>query len=64
MNRPASLDDDNSDLANGAGLCLKFIPGHFKKVVWQKGIGLVEYSAGQGAMADGYRLKRVEQKKR
>lgn len=37
--------------------------GHFKKVVWKKGLGLVEYSAGQGAMADGYRLKRVAAKK-
>jgi hypothetical protein len=38
--------------------------GHFKKVVWKKGAGLVEYSAGQGAMADGYRLKRVATKDR
>jgi hypothetical protein len=34
--------------------------GHFKKVVWKKGVGLVEYSAGYGAMADGYRLKRLD----
>jgi hypothetical protein len=33
--------------------------GHFKKVVWKKGVGLVEYSMGYGAMADGFRLKRV-----
>jgi hypothetical protein len=33
--------------------------GHFKKVVWKKGVGLIEYSSGYGAMADGYRLKRV-----
>lgn len=33
--------------------------GHFKKVVWKKGIGLVEYSMGYGAHADGFRLKRV-----
>src|SRR5213078_5079425 len=33
--------------------------GHFRKVVWKKGVGLVEYSAGYGAMADGYRLKRT-----
>jgi hypothetical protein len=33
--------------------------GHFKKVVWQKGIGLVEYASGYGAHADGYRLKRT-----
>jgi hypothetical protein len=33
--------------------------GHFKKVVWKKGIGLVEHASGYGARADGYRLKRV-----
>jgi hypothetical protein len=33
--------------------------GHFKKVVWKKGVGLVEYASGYGAHADGYRLKRV-----
>ncbi len=32
--------------------------GHFKKVVWKKGVGLVEYASGYGAHADGYRLKR------
>ncbi len=31
--------------------------GHFKKVVWKKGTGLVEYATGTGAMADGFRLK-------
>jgi len=36
--------------------------GHFKKVVWKKGVGLVEYSMGCGAMADGFRLKRTESK--
>ncbi len=34
--------------------------GHFKKVVWKKGVGLVEYSMGRGAAADGFRLKRVK----
>jgi hypothetical protein len=34
--------------------------GHFKKVVWKKGVGLIEYSAGSGAVADGFRLKRVK----
>jgi hypothetical protein len=34
--------------------------GHFKKVVWKKGVGLIEYAAGSGAMADGFRLKRVK----
>ena len=32
--------------------------GHFKKIVWQKGVGLVEYASGYGAHADGFRLKR------
>jgi hypothetical protein len=31
--------------------------GHFKKIVWEKGVGLVEYASGYGAHADGYRLK-------
>lgn len=33
--------------------------GHFKKIVWRKGVGLVEYASGYGAHADGYRLKRI-----
>ena len=33
--------------------------GHFKKVVWKKGVGLIEYSMGSGAMANGFRLKRT-----
>src|SRR5690348_1342176 len=33
--------------------------GHFKKIVWKKGVGLVEYASGYGAHADGYRLRRV-----
>jgi len=32
--------------------------GHFKKIIWKKGVGLVEYASGYGARADGYRLKR------
>jgi hypothetical protein len=36
--------------------------GHFKKVVWKKGVGLVEYASGYGARSDGYRLKRVTEK--
>ena|SRR2546423_9755350 len=32
--------------------------GHFKKIVWKKRLGLVEYASGYGARADGYRLKR------
>jgi hypothetical protein len=38
--------------------------GHFKKVVWKKGVGLTEYSMGYGAAADGFRLKRVSSKSR
>ena len=33
--------------------------GHFKNVVWKKGVGLIEYASGYGAHADGYRLKCV-----
>jgi hypothetical protein len=33
--------------------------GHFKRIVWKKGVGLVEYASGYGARADGYRLKRT-----
>jgi len=33
--------------------------GHFKKIVWKKGVGLIEYSSGYGAMKDGFRLKRA-----
>jgi hypothetical protein len=32
--------------------------GHFKKIVWKKGVGLVEYASGYGAHADGFRLRR------
>ena len=35
--------------------------GHFKRIVWKKGVGLVEYASGYGAHADGYRLKRTVQ---
>jgi hypothetical protein len=37
--------------------------GHFKTVVWKKGAGLIEYSTGYGATADGFRLKRSTPKK-
>jgi hypothetical protein len=33
--------------------------GHFAKRVWKKGVGLIEYADGYGAMRDGYRLKRI-----
>jgi hypothetical protein len=32
--------------------------GHFKKIIWKKGVGIVEYASGYGAHADGFRLKR------
>jgi hypothetical protein len=32
--------------------------GHFKKVIWKKNVGLVDYASGSGAHADGFRLKR------
>jgi len=32
--------------------------GHFSKIVWKKGVGLIENASGYGAHADGYRLKR------
>ena len=32
--------------------------GHFTKLVWKKGVGLIEHSSGYGAHADGHRLKR------
>ena len=37
--------------------------GHFKKIVWRKGVGLIQYDSGYGAMKDGFRLKRVPAKK-
>ena len=33
--------------------------GHFKKVAWKKGVGLVEYASNYGAGREGYRLKRI-----
>jgi hypothetical protein len=37
--------------------------GHFKEVVWKKGVGLVEYAMGYGAAREGFRLKRSTPKK-
>ena len=37
--------------------------GHFKEVVWKKGVGLIEYASNYGAFREGYRLKRVAAKK-
>jgi hypothetical protein len=36
--------------------------GHFKKVVWKKGVGLVQYDSGYGAGRDGWKLKRTSTK--
>ena len=33
--------------------------GHFTKLVWKKGLGLVEYGQGYGAHKDGFQLKRA-----
>ncbi|HMG06111.1 MAG TPA: hypothetical protein VK581_11655 [Chthoniobacterales bacterium] len=45
------------------GLCVYLSShnsGHFTKLVWKKGAGLIEYSSGYGAHADGHRLKRAK----
>jgi hypothetical protein len=31
--------------------------GHFVKVVWKQGVGLIEYASGYGAAREGFRLK-------
>jgi len=36
--------------------------GHFKRIVWKKGVGLIQYDSGYGAMRDGWRLKRINTK--
>ncbi len=36
--------------------------GHFTRIAWKKGVGLVQYDQGYGAMKDGFRLKRVSTK--
>lgn len=33
--------------------------GHFTTIVWQRGVGLIEYAQGYGARKDGYHLKRA-----
>ena len=33
--------------------------GHFRKIVWKKGVGLVEYASNYGAEREGYRLQRI-----
>jgi hypothetical protein len=33
--------------------------GHFTKIAWKKGVGLVEYASGYGAEREGFRLKRT-----
>ncbi len=37
--------------------------GHFRTVIWQKGVGLIEYAQGYGARKDGFRLIREGAKK-
>jgi hypothetical protein len=37
--------------------------GHFRRIVWKKGVGLVQYDSGYGAAKDGYKLKRVTSRK-
>ena len=36
--------------------------GHFRRIVWKKGVGLMQYDSGYGAAEDGFRLKRVTAK--
>jgi hypothetical protein len=36
--------------------------GHFRKIVWKKGVGLVQYDSGYGAAKDGWKLKRINSK--
>jgi hypothetical protein len=36
--------------------------GHFTRIAWKKGAGLVQFDQGYGAMRDGFRLKRVPSK--
>lgn len=36
--------------------------GHFKRIVWKKGVGLMQYDSGYGAAKDGFRLKRINVK--
>jgi len=36
--------------------------GHFRRIVWKKRVGLVQYDSGYGAAKDGYKLKRVNTK--
>jgi hypothetical protein len=31
--------------------------GHFSRIAWKRGIGLVEFAQGRGAMQDGFELK-------
>ena len=33
--------------------------GHFARMKWKKGVGLIEYANGSGARSDGYSLKRA-----
>ena len=37
--------------------------GHFRKIVWKKGVGLIEYASNYGAGREGFRLRRSTSKK-
>jgi hypothetical protein len=37
--------------------------GHFRSMVWKKGVGLIQYDTGYGAAKDGFKLKRVASRK-
>jgi len=37
--------------------------GHFTKIVWKRGAGLIEYASNYGAAREGFRLKRSTPKK-
>ena len=48
------------------GLCVNLDShpsGHFTKIVWKKGVGLIEYAMGYGAEREGFHLKRITSKK-
>ena len=36
--------------------------GHFRRIVWKKRVGLMQYDSGYGAAKDGFRLKRINVK--
>ncbi len=57
----------SSSLAVSGGRCTyryAHNAGHFTTMVWQRGLGLVEYAQGRGAREDGFRLLRSVEKAR